>query len=274
VYAAGNAFSQTATFDGKVHEDSLPAMPSWETAASRKVEIMEEPETHEMDRLKHDSSPGALGSGTISPPARPIPMRNGSATSLGAGSPRLQGQAFPAGQSPYGQPSGYGQNQNYGSRTNLTDGYGGGYRGANGGQQAPPAYGNDSYGNDRYNNNDHYNAGSGGTGGAYGRPPRSPGYTGTPTGTSGYDYPSGPNNSSNYDRHGGGGGYANTNPRTANVSPLYGAPDPRAGNSSPRQQYGNQSPRPGNASPRQAAYPGQAAYGGGAGRGGQSWRDL
>jgi hypothetical protein len=54
-----NAFPQTATFDspsGKINEDSLPAMPSWENATSRQVEVVEEVkpgqgESHEMEKL-------------------------------------------------------------------------------------------------------------------------------------------------------------------------------------------------------------------------------
>jgi hypothetical protein len=63
-----NAFSQTATFDGKVHEDSLPAMPSWENATSRKVEVVEEvkpgaEESHELEKL----SPQGVASPPIVP---------------------------------------------------------------------------------------------------------------------------------------------------------------------------------------------------------------
>jgi hypothetical protein len=118
VYAGPGAFSQTATFDGstKVHADSLPAMPSWDTAASRKVEVIEEaaPESHEMDRLRTNASP-APRSDTTSPLARPIPMQ-------GRGSP-------------------------YGSRTDLSSPA---YGGATGGAQ--PGYGDDRYGNGAYGN--------------------------------------------------------------------------------------------------------------------------
>ena len=93
--AGGSAFSQTATFDashGKpIHEDSLPAMPSWENAPSKKVEVWEEAESHEMDRLKGNESPALPG--FAADPQRPgMAMRNGSGntvTTAGPPSPRL-----------------------------------------------------------------------------------------------------------------------------------------------------------------------------------------
>lgn len=67
--AGGGGFAQTATFEGKVHEDSLPAMPSWESAQERRVEVVENVkpaagpgEAHEMEKL----SP--TGQATSSPP--------------------------------------------------------------------------------------------------------------------------------------------------------------------------------------------------------------
>ncbi|KAF1812714.1 hypothetical protein P152DRAFT_449414 [Eremomyces bilateralis CBS 781.70] len=50
---------QFATFDSSknVNEDSLPAMPSWDSAHSRKVEVA--PEAHEMRPMDMNSSPGA-----------------------------------------------------------------------------------------------------------------------------------------------------------------------------------------------------------------------
>lgn len=265
-----NAFSQTATFEGKVHEDSLPAMPSWETAASRKIEVEEPPETLEMNRLKHDASPL---SGTISPPARPIPMRNGSGHSMDNRSPRLPNQGLQTGRSPYGQQSGYGSTQNFNSRTNLNEGYDSPRANHH---DSPGGYGNNSYGNDRYNSNtgggstnDYFTQGNGGTGAGYNRSPRSPGgYAASPithSPTPGYDYNSGGhsnnNNTSNYNTYSGAS------------HGVYGNPSP-----DPRSAYGNQSPRPGNQSPRPAAYPGQAAYGntgpGAAGQRKPDWRDL
>ena len=50
---------QTATFeDSKRHADSLPAMPSWDTATSRRVEDYSQPQTKGMD----DMEMGAMGS--------------------------------------------------------------------------------------------------------------------------------------------------------------------------------------------------------------------
>jgi hypothetical protein len=287
-------------------------MPSWETAPSRKVEVEEQLESHEMDRLKHDGSP-ALGSGQVTPPVpRPIPMRNGSgntAVSSIPGSPRLPGDRF-GGNSPYMHGAGgagygssgavgapYGSRQDLpGSRTNLMaqqDGYGsGGYRGAAGNAGG-------GYGNDRYNNNnasteygvarDHAppypqsaspTYGAGGRGAAGNRPA---GY-GTPTGTSSYDYAggSGVNNSGTggqYEAYHGGsnnspGGYGGGNSGSNNYNNGgYGGNGPSYGNNA--SSYAN--PRAGNSSPRPAQYPGQAAYGQqgqGAGRGGGGWRDI
>lgn len=190
------------------------------------------------------------------------------------GSPRLPGYTAPLGSasSPYGRGDaggvggGYGMSPSsspvvgpygrggdtggaygsksdlHGSRSNLVqDGYGGGYRGAAASQSQ-------SYGVDRYNNNtggysDDHNSpygGSGGNGGGYTRPSRSPVNT-THAATSNYDYAS---SNTSYDRYGSGSGYGNTG--TGNTS-----------NSRPGQ------------------YPGQSTYGNG-GRGGASsgWRDL
>jgi hypothetical protein len=103
--------------------DELPAMPSWETAESRRV-VVEEPESHEMNRL-HSASP--LRESTASPLPRPIPLRNGSGGS--AGSPRLPNVGYErspygsdANMGPYGSRSQFqGSNANlHNSRTNLT----------------------------------------------------------------------------------------------------------------------------------------------------------
>jgi hypothetical protein len=66
----GNPYSQTATFEGKVHEDSLPAMPSWDTAQERRVEVVEEVkpgvgEAHELEKL----SPTGQAAANASPMA-------------------------------------------------------------------------------------------------------------------------------------------------------------------------------------------------------------
>ena len=53
-YNSGKA--QYATFDVSkpVNEDSLPPMPSWNEASSKKIQVIEEPESHEMDKLNKD----------------------------------------------------------------------------------------------------------------------------------------------------------------------------------------------------------------------------
>jgi len=215
-------------------------MPSWETAASRKVEVLEEQtaaESHEMDRLKADGSPVPRSNAT-SPLARPIPMRDGSIPSVlsaqstgimhgsGVGADHPNN---PYSTNPYAGPGrGYTASPTgFGSRTNLTggDGYGGGYGNAN--------------------------QGYGGSGGGYGenhRPPQSPRFNPSSQ-TQDYQH-------SGYDRYGGGGatsGYGNTNPYgsssygnapAANHGPYGGASSPRyGGNANPydhgsRQQGG------------------------------------
>jgi hypothetical protein len=173
VYAAGgDSFGQTATFEGKVHEDALPAMPSWETANSKKIEVMEQnPESHEMDRLKGGDSP--LMSGAVTPQPRPVPMRDGSDNSgygVGAAggmggqrSPRLPPDLYGAGATnsalsmnsahadshsgyrgaaPNLGQLGYDRNQTYASQ-----GYGGGQPNLGG---SGAGYGGGGYANDRY----------------------------------------------------------------------------------------------------------------------------
>ncbi|TID19660.1 hypothetical protein E2P81_ATG06827 [Venturia nashicola] len=77
--AASAAVPQFATFETsskKIHEDSLPEMPSWETAAERKVEVWEEPEAHELEKLSPhgQATTTTLNSGVASPqPIRPGP---------------------------------------------------------------------------------------------------------------------------------------------------------------------------------------------------------
>lgn len=96
-----NAFAQTATFDGKVHEDSLPAMPSWETATSRQVEVVEDAkppgESHELEKLNpagHASraaSPAVVPGFSAPQPARTV--GNGPTSPYGHETdPFLQGQ--------------------------------------------------------------------------------------------------------------------------------------------------------------------------------------
>lgn len=92
-----NPYSQTATFESaKVHEDSLPAMPSWDNAASRQVEVIEDakPESHELEKLnpngRTNSPPSAVNAGY----AAPKPVRPG-----GGGSPYTETDSFLGSQS-------------------------------------------------------------------------------------------------------------------------------------------------------------------------------
>jgi hypothetical protein len=84
----GNSYAQTATFEGKVHEDSLPAMPSWENAQERRVEVMEDAkpnavgagESHELEKLSpagQATSPSAMAG--FAAPAQPQRAMGGSA---------------------------------------------------------------------------------------------------------------------------------------------------------------------------------------------------
>jgi hypothetical protein len=74
-----DAFSKTATFEGNVHADSLPPMPSWETAASRKVEIVEKApvEEVEMEHLKDARSPSLRSGGHSPGPGGPVRSHSG-----------------------------------------------------------------------------------------------------------------------------------------------------------------------------------------------------
>lgn len=63
----GGGYAQTATFEGKVHEDSLPAMPSWESAQERRVEVVEDVKpnpagvggAHELEKLSPNGQSAA-----------------------------------------------------------------------------------------------------------------------------------------------------------------------------------------------------------------------
>ncbi|KIW09290.1 uncharacterized protein PV09_00207 [Verruconis gallopava] len=79
-----NTVPQTATFEGKVHEDSLPAMPSWENATERRVEVIEDVkqpiESHEMEKLSPtgQKSPTPVpGYAAPSQPASAMAIGNG-----------------------------------------------------------------------------------------------------------------------------------------------------------------------------------------------------
>jgi hypothetical protein len=287
-----SAFSQTATFEGKVHEDSLPAMPSWETAPTRKIEIQEEPEAHELEKLHSPNGHQSPGSGTISPPARPIPMRDGSniAQQPGQMSPRVPQPPY-GGQSPYGRsspgPGGqnpYGSNQNFnGSRQNLghQDDYFQGSR-----PNLPRENSDSGYRNESPYNNGGYAGGRPNlprenSDGAYGRPAGSPYNNGG----------SRPNNP----RENSENGYSSRAPynndgysgsRNNLAYPNKGAGDPRP-TRSPIYPTGNQATSPhdydnraGNASPRppqypgQATYPGQSPFGQPRGNNPNQWKDL
>jgi hypothetical protein len=127
--SASAAAPQFATFEApskKIHEDSLPAMPSWETAASKKVEVWEEPEAHELEKLNpHGQSTVTTFNSVASPqPVRPGP---------GPPSPYSEHDAFLANNHQYGA-----------SQYSLTGGQtsgvtrGDGYRGTS---PAPNPYG-------------------------------------------------------------------------------------------------------------------------------------
>ncbi|KAK3080087.1 hypothetical protein LTS18_003166 [Coniosporium uncinatum] len=47
----GSSKPQFATFDAHPNEDALPAMPSWDNAASKKVQVQHDPESHELSPL-------------------------------------------------------------------------------------------------------------------------------------------------------------------------------------------------------------------------------
>lgn len=143
--------AQFASFDVSkpVNEDSLPAMPTWEDATSKHVETMEEPESHEMDKLNSD---GLAPSGAPKLPnfeATPTEERDSfvggqsSVVSHGDSSSGYRGSA-PA---PAQANAGYG-NQAYGGYGGY-GGYNGGYAAANqrSPQASPPPQGAVGYGN-------------------------------------------------------------------------------------------------------------------------------
>jgi hypothetical protein len=162
-----NSFAQTATFDGKVHEDSLPVMPSWETAATRKVEVVEEVkstpgagEAHEMEKLSPTGQampttvPGigaplaarTVGSAPHSPYAADErdPFLQGQQTNgvMHAGGYRGASPAPAVGQIGYGyanQRPGYQNSQSFNSRDGYQESQSDFY--AQSGQGAAPAYG-------------------------------------------------------------------------------------------------------------------------------------
>ncbi|OAA74015.1 hypothetical protein ISF_00916 [Cordyceps fumosorosea ARSEF 2679] len=139
---------QYASFDTPKNQDSLPQMPSWEGAGSRKV-LVEEDNAVEMNQLKkptHDPRTGLPAAGAVSPmnaadgrgPYNPPnrgpggPGRGYMANNL-AVSPGGYGQR-PV--SPLNEP-GYGNNQGYN-------------QGGPGGPGGPGGYGNNAY-NNAYN---------------------------------------------------------------------------------------------------------------------------
>ncbi|KAF2404592.1 hypothetical protein EJ06DRAFT_546440 [Trichodelitschia bisporula] len=158
VYSAPPQF---ATFESgrKVHEDSLPAMPSWQDATSKKVAVFEEGESHELDKLKPQEQGAASSPNLVSP----TPSR-----SPGPRSPFQEQDSFlrngaPRSYSPYGGPPA-------GPHADSHSGYRG----------ATPNPVQQGYGNQQYGRKDPY------------IPPRSPGYA--PSGSTAYEPPAEPYN--------------------------------------------------------------------------------
>jgi len=118
---------QFATFDAPskgVHEDSLPEMPSWENATSKKVAVIEEPEAHEMDKLNPNgySSTPSLPSVASPAPMKPIyseqnSFLNGNQQPYGGqtvGYTHADSHSGYRGASPNPAQLGYGNQQQYG----------------------------------------------------------------------------------------------------------------------------------------------------------------
>lgn len=240
MYGAAPAFSaprgaQTATFESPsrpalVHEDSLPAMPSWEHANSKKVEVFEE--QHEMNDLGSRgndiaSAQPMLPHSTLSPATTPgqFGSQNAPGSNIGyAGPMNHSSEAL----SPHGSQVG-------------------GYRGATsspapgayGGAAPRNQYGNSNGGYDRIGNND-----SRGPYNPYHSPrnPSSPLYA--PSGSTAYDPP-----------------YSNNNSNNRSQSPYASSPAPRSNpqgwGSQQQQSYGqNQSQSQG-----YGGYASQSPYG-------------
>lgn len=144
---------QYASFDTPKNQDSLPQMPSWEGAGSKKVMLEEEDDAVEMNQLKkpghndprnpqHGSpAPGVVspmsaadGRGPYNPPGRGPPNR-------GPGGPGGPGRGYMANNAAAG---GYGQRP----VSPLNEpGYGNNHGHNQGGPGGPGGYGNNGYSN-------------------------------------------------------------------------------------------------------------------------------
>ncbi|KAF2434746.1 hypothetical protein EJ08DRAFT_730453 [Tothia fuscella] len=165
VYGAApvQAAPQFATFDASrnkpVHEDSLPMMPSWENAASRKVEVIEHPESHELDKINpnnnYDTSKLQLAAARQGGPHSPVSEQ----------SSYLGGNSSAYTQQPYGQIQPHADSHS-------------GYRGAAPSSTAVGYAGGQQYGGSQ--RHDQYDA--------YGNGPVSPLYSQN-TGSTAYDPP-------------------------------------------------------------------------------------
>ncbi|KAH7398711.1 hypothetical protein DE146DRAFT_612656 [Phaeosphaeria sp. MPI-PUGE-AT-0046c] len=152
-------FATFASPNKPVHEDSLPAMPSWSDARDRHVEVEEEPLPQkkgdlEMDRLNHNGSVtnGSMAMAAVggprrspAPPRSPISPMDGYGHNQGfeneplvGGGPHRSPHASPA---PYGRP--YAQQDDYrrGSPAqNLLPVYGAGEPYGRHSPSVPPSY--------------------------------------------------------------------------------------------------------------------------------------
>ena len=211
--------AQFATFDASkpINEDSLPAMPTWEDATSKKIETTEEPEGHEMDKLDPD---GLAPSGAPKLPnfdATPTDEQDAfigdqqNLVSHGDSSSGYRGSA-PA---PIQTGTGFGS-QAYG-------GYGGGYAPANqrSPQASPPPQAALGYGNrPGYDRNQSYGSqqrstrsppvqgyGQSGPQTQYGAVRNQPSPVYAPSGSTAYDPPINNQQYNAYDQPSNNGGY-------------------------------------------------------------------
>ena len=215
--------AQFASFDVSkpINEDSLPAMPTWEDATSKKIETIEEPEGHEMDKLNPD---GLAPSGAPKLPSfdtTPTDERESFVggqqnVSHGDSSSGYRGSA-PA---PVQTGAGFGS-QAYG-------GYGGGYAPANqrSPQASPPPQAALGYGSrPGYDRSQSYNSqqrsprsppvqgyGQSGLPSPYGAPRNQPSPVYAPGGSAAYDPPINNQQYNAYEQPGNNGSYHAYNP--------------------------------------------------------------
>jgi hypothetical protein len=160
-------------------------MPSWENAASRKVEVVEEPEQHEMDKIDPKNNYDIPTKPTLPDVASPSPTRPG------GGAPFSEQSSYLGSSSAYSSQPEYGQ-AHADSHT--------GYRGA-APSPASAGFGNQQYGSSqRVDRHDPYN-----------NAPVSPLYSQNTSST--YDPPG---------RHYGGGGNQQGNSPYGQYSSPYG----------------------------------------------------